>query len=129
MDREPKLGWKTVELTDTDVAAHLSETVAALRGTVMLANECRFGRKHLRLRKDGKGYFVTVGSRGHDKRYLGRCKVTYFDGIATLFQFTTAVHDEFEAEQDRRWADKHGVAPLADKHGVAPLSEVHHDAR
>lgn len=108
-EREPKLGWKTLPLTDEVVAAHLA-TQAECFGTVMLDFASRTGRRHLKLHKDGNGYFVRCGRRGSSRQYLGRCKVTYFDGEPTLFSFTRAHLDAFEADQERRWAEKRGCA-------------------
>ncbi len=104
-----KLSWKTLPLTDEAVALHLADKIA-LSSRVMLDSASRSGRSHLRLHSDRGGHFVRIGRRGSCKQYLGRCKVTYFDGEPTLFQFTLADHDAFEADQERRWAAKHGVA-------------------
>lgn len=103
MTDEPKLGWKTVDLNHELAAAHLADEIASSRPHVMIDRPSRRGRSHLRLHKDGRGFFVYVGSRGHDKQYLGRCKITFADGEPMLFQFTFAQHDAYEAEEQRRW--------------------------
>jgi hypothetical protein len=108
-EQEPKLGWKTLTLTDEMVAAHLA-TQLDCHGTVMLDFSSRLGRRHLRIHKDGAGYFVRCGRRGSMKQYLGRCKVTYLDGEPTLFAFTRADRDAFDADQQQRWEKKHGVS-------------------
>jgi hypothetical protein len=102
-----KLSWKTLPLTDETVAAHL-----AAEDKVMLdsASKARGGRSHLTLHQDRDGYFVRVGGRGSCKQYLGHCKVTYFDGVATLFAYTLADHDAFQAAQAARFDAKHGIA-------------------
>lgn len=103
MDDEPKLGWKTVDLDHELAAAHLEEEISSSRPHVMIYRPSRRGRSHLRLHRDQRGFFVYVGSRGHDKQYLGRCKITFHDGEPTLFQFTFAQRDAYEAEERRRW--------------------------
>lgn len=108
--REPKLGWRTLALTDELVAAFLTKEIGrSYKPTVMLASSSRMGRSHLRLYRDSKGYFVRCGRRGSLKQYLGRCNVTYLGGEPTLFAFTTADQDAFDADQDRRWNLKHGI--------------------
>lgn len=109
---EPKLTWKTLPLTNDLVQAHLAENIGEERGTIMLDEKSRWGRSNLKLHKGRDGYYVRVGRRGTTKRVLGRCKVTYLDGKPTLFQFTTAYQDAFEADQDRRWSERHGVSPI-----------------
>lgn len=106
-ESEPKLGWKTLPLSDELVSSHLTAQAECF-GTVMLDFASRMGRSHLRLHRDGQGYFVRCGRRGSLKQYLGRCKVTYFDGEPSLFAYTLADHDAFEADQQRRWDAKHG---------------------
>lgn len=111
VDREPKLAWSTLPLDHETVAAHLAEAMAERAGgSVMIDRDSRVGRHHLKLRRDGGGHFVLVGRKGRDKRYLGRCKVTYFDGEATLFAFTFAITDAFWADQERRWANREARA-------------------
>lgn len=112
IEREPKLGWDTRSLTDPVVAQHLAATLAdTFGGTVMIDSKSRWGRSHLKLRMDKGGYFVRVGRRGSCKQYLGRCKITFFDGKPTLLQFTFADTDAFDAEQDRRWCLANGIQP------------------
>ena len=103
MEDGPKLGWKTVELAHPIAVAHLEEALADCLPSVMIYSDCRWGRSHLRLHRDRGGFFVRMGRRGSSKHYLGRCKITYLDGVATLFQFTTASHDAYKAEESRRW--------------------------
>lgn len=103
MSGEPKLGWKTVELTDPIASDHLEATIAERLPSVMIDKDSRWGRSHLRLHRDRGGFFVRMGRRGSSKHYLGRCKITYFDGEATLFQFTTVSRDAYDAEENRRW--------------------------
>lgn len=108
-EREPKLGWKTLPLSDDLVASHLA-TQAECFGTVMIDFGSRLGsRHHLKLHKDRGGYYVRTGRRGSCKEYLGRCKVTYFDGKADLFSYTFASVDAFEADQLRRFDAAHGI--------------------
>ena len=108
-EREPKVGWRTLPLTDVLISAHLDATLTALHGgSVMLDEKSRSGRKHLKLHKDARGYYVRIGCRGSSKQYLGRCKVTYLDGEASLFAFTLADRDAFEADQQRRWDERNG---------------------
>jgi len=109
---EPKLGWATKSLDDALVASHLEKTLGEPRGTVMIDGKSRWGRsqrRHLRLHRDGRGFFVRVGRRGAGKAYLGRCKVTYFDGKPELFQFTFSTQDAFEAEQSRRYDERYNI--------------------
>lgn len=113
MDDEPKLGWRTLALDHPLIGAHLATELAQWRPTVMLDKASRWGRSHLRLHWDAKGYFVRVGRRGANKQYLGRCNVTYLDGSPTLFAFTLADHDAFEADQERRWLERNGLAEEA----------------
>lgn len=109
---EPKLGWRTVGLDDPHVVDHLThELTRCYRPTVMLDSEHRWGRSHLRLHKDRGGYFVRVGKRGANKEYLGKCKLTLFDGVPTLFSFTLASTDAFNADQERRWCVANGIDP------------------
>lgn len=108
-EKEPKLGWRTLPLNEETVARHLATQVEC-HGTVMIDFASRWGRRHLKLHKDRNGYFVRVGRRGSSKQYLGRCKVTYFDGEPTLFQYTSADRDAFDAEQQRKWDAKYGIA-------------------
>jgi hypothetical protein len=108
VEEEPKLGRKTLPLGDELVATHLATQIECF-GTVMLDFASRWGRHHLRLHHDRQGYFVRSGRRGSCKRYLGRCKVTYFDGEPTLFAYTLADQDAFDADQARRWDEKHGI--------------------
>lgn len=114
-DDNIKVGWRALPLTDALIQAHLAEKLSEVHGgTVMLDldQKSRSGRTHLKLHRDRDGkHYVRVGRRGSCKQYLGRCKVTYLDGVATLFQFTLAAHDAFEAEQRRRWDERNGFAP------------------
>lgn len=103
MHDEPKLGWKTVDLTHEIPATFLEKEIASHRPQVMIDKDSRWGRSHLRLHKDGRGFFVRAGRRGSSKQYLGKCKITFFDGEPTLLAFTFANHDAFEDEQRRRW--------------------------
>lgn len=108
-ETEPKIGFKTLALCDEIPAAFLAKEMArTYKPTVMIDERSRYGRSHLRLHLDGKGYFVR-GPRGTGRRYLGRCKVTFLDGEATLFQFTTKLQDAFDADQAARWDAKYGI--------------------
>lgn len=107
-EREPKIGWKTLDLDEQIVAVKLANEISR-GGSVMIDSASRTGRHHLKLHRDKKGYFVRCGRRGSMKQYLGRCKVTYIDGKPELFAFTLADHDAFEADQQRRWDAKYGI--------------------
>ena len=72
----------------------------------MIDKDSRWCRSNLRLHRDKGGFFVRVGMRGSSKQYLGKCKITFFDGEPTLLAFTFASHDAFEDDQRRRWEAK-----------------------
>lgn len=87
-EREPKLGWRTVPVTDDLMAPF------AARGLVMLheSSKATFGRRgnrHYRLRRDDEGWYVRVGKRAQSKRRLVACEITYADGKPILHQFKT----------------------------------------
>jgi hypothetical protein len=97
-EREPKIGWKTLPITDPLIAADLEETRRGL-GSVMISRKCRYGRHHLKLHRNRAGVpFVRVGVRGSGKMELEFCEVTYLDGVPTLFAYVFK-----KSEAELRW--------------------------
>jgi hypothetical protein len=99
-----KLSWETLPLTDPLVVAELE-----CSHNVMIDEKSRWGRHFLRLHKDKLGWFVRTGCRGGNKQRLGRAKVTFVDDKPSLFKFTFASRDAFDAEQSRIFDELYGI--------------------
>lgn len=84
-DRIPTIRVRQFALDAPEIVAHLDETDRVM---ISASSRTRGQRRHLRLHRDAKGRpFIAAGCRGHDRRYLGGCEITYLDGEPTLYQF------------------------------------------
>lgn len=100
---------KMFDLTTDPVAVVLADALAKRR-SIMIHSLSRSGRSHLKVHQDRGGYFVRTGRNGGCKERLGRCQITYLDGRPTLYQFTLKSRDDFDADQQRRFDERHGIA-------------------
>lgn len=87
---------KAFETEMDEWARHLSSRIvgmdnplaykeASLKDRVMV-RDWR-GVRHYRLYGDAGGLYVRTGKRGQSKKYLGGCKIIYFDGNPCAFEF------------------------------------------